>query len=323
MVKNKKSQEIIKYYFEVPEDGYVYFEVQLGTYTNNGKLSTSTSWHLPVTMKNNHVICENERVDHEDPWVSHAFSMEQGDIVELAFTSTSKNTYVYSFDVRVVVEKKASDTELIESEWNDLHLYANTSDTYTFTMPEDGDFYFELQPDYFTVSGKKSTNKLWWIPYDVKADNVRLESGNAYYNKGKYTSPKYFLEKGAVVELTFATTGSARKVSYYGLRVNVDPKENIEKSDQTISAKNITKTYKYCNLKKKSTSFNIEAGAETDLTYKKVSGNSRITVSKDGKVVVKKGTPRGTYKVKIAIKAKETEDFNSASKNIILTVKVK
>lgn len=78
--------------------------------------------------------------------------------------------------------------------------------------------------------------------------------------------------------------------------------------------------YKFKKLKKKQVSFKIGAKAKTKITYtvpKKA--KKYISVSKTGKVTVKKGCKKGTYK--ITVKATKTNEYLQASK--VVTIKVK
>lgn len=96
-----------------------------------------------------------------------------------------------------------------------------------------------------------------------------------------------------------------------------------ERSPQTITVSGKaakTVQYKQKNLKKKSASFSIDAKADSKLSYKVTSGSSKyITVSKDGKVTLKKGCKKGTYKILISAEASDT--FDTASKTINIQVK--
>ncbi|MBQ7740113.1 MAG: leucine-rich repeat domain-containing protein [Eubacterium sp.] len=63
--------------------------------------------------------------------------------------------------------------------------------------------------------------------------------------------------------------------------------------------------------------------AKGKLTYKKLKGNKKIVVNKNGKITVKKGLKKGTYKIKINVKAAGTVSYKSAVKTVIVTIKVK
>ena len=64
--------------------------------------------------------------------------------------------------------------------------------------------------------------------------------------------------------------------------------------------------------------------AQGTVTYKKSSGSSNITVdSKTGKLTVKKGTKKGTYTIKVQVKAAGNTNYNAATKTVTLKVIVK
>ena len=57
-------------------------------------------------------------------------------------------------------------------------------------------------------------------------------------------------------------------------------------------------------------------------TYTKASGNSKITVNKStGKVTVKKGLKKGTYTVKVKVKAAGNEYYKASTKTVTFTIK--
>ena len=98
-----------------------------------------------------------------------------------------------------------------------------------------------------------------------------------------------------------------------------------EKDANTMTAKG--KTVK-ANSKKKTTFSKAKAfkisGAKGTVTFKKKSGNKKVTVSKAGKVTVKKGLKKGkTYKIKVTVKAAGNGDYKAKSQVVTLKVKVK
>lgn len=73
------------------------------------------------------------------------------------------------------------------------------------------------------------------------------------------------------------------------------------------------------NLKKKA-SFTLKvSGNQGKVTYKLAKKNSKISVSKKGKVTLKKGIKKGTYKVKVTVKG--NGNFKSYTKTIKVVVK--
>ena len=94
----------------------------------------------------------------------------------------------------------------------------------------------------------------------------------------------------------------------------------------TFKVKTVSKTLSVKTLKKSSKTYAIGASVNSKgtLSYKKRSGNSKITInSKTGKVTVKKGTARGTYKVRIRVSAATRGIYKAAYKDVVLTIRVK
>ena len=154
------------------------------------------------------------------------------------------------------------------------------------------------------VKMKATTNRKASVSYTFYADKK---------GKKKIATPKK--------EGTYYVKAVAKATTNYKAATSKITKITIVKSvAQTITAKNVTKTLKVNNLKKKTVSFKLGAKAKTALSYKKLSGKKQITVDKKGKVTVKKGTKPGTYKVKVKITAAKSSKYKAANK--IITVKV-
>lgn len=100
----------------------------------------------------------------------------------------------------------------------------------------------------------------------------------------------------------------------------------IKKAAQKMTAKANAKTVKFTKVKKKAqviTKAVTVKNAKGKVTYKKVSGAAKLTVSKAGKITVKKGTKKGLYKVKIKVTAAGNNNFNAASKTVNVKIRVK
>ena len=95
-----------------------------------------------------------------------------------------------------------------------------------------------------------------------------------------------------------------------------------------LKAKGKTVKVKYVKLKNKNQTvaqkkaFSIRK-AQGKVTYKKSSGNKKITVAKNGKITVKKGLKKGTYKVKVKVTAAGNANYKSSTKAVTVTIKVK
>lgn len=77
-----------------------------------------------------------------------------------------------------------------------------------------------------------------------------------------------------------------------------------------------SKTYKASSLKKKAYSAKMVKGGSKVV---KVSGSSKLTVTKTGYVKVKKGTKKGTYKIKV--KVYSSANYKAVTKTITIKVK--
>ena len=116
-----------------------------------------------------------------------------------------------------------------------------------------------------------------------------------------------------------------------GNKVTTDTntEKQVVKSVNTLEVKGKTVTVKYKKLKKKAQSitknkaFKI-SDAKGNVTFKKLSGNKKITINKKtGKVTIKKGLKKKTYKIKVLVTAAGDDKFESGSKIVIVKIKIK
>ena len=63
--------------------------------------------------------------------------------------------------------------------------------------------------------------------------------------------------------------------------------------------------------------------AQGKVTYKKLSGSKGISISSKGIITVKKGTKKGTYKLKITVTAAGNEKYKAKTQKVTVIVKVK
>ena len=116
---------------------------------------------------------------------------------------------------------------------------------------------------------------------------------------------------------------------YRKLTITVNVKDTRKTNPIKVSKKN--KTVKYTKLKKKAVTLKAITvkKAAGKVTYKKVSVSKkkfagRFTVNKKtGKIKVKKGTKKGTYKVKVRVSAAGNKTYKPASKTVTVKIKVK
>ena len=171
------------------------------------------------------------------------------------------------------------------------------------------------------------------IKTDIAAAKVTV--GKAVYNGGKAVKPKVTvklgdvtLKSGADYKLTFANNKKAGDAvvvvkgagSYDGAAVKTFP---IAKADNPLAAKAASKTIavSYGSPATKAKAFRL-SGAKGAVTFAKVSGNSKISVSKAGKISVKRTLKPGTYTLKVNVKAAGDNNYNPSTKPVTLKIKV-
>lgn len=183
-------------------------------------------------------------------------------------------------------------------------------------------------------------------PAEKKSQTVK--AAHTSYSK-KYGDKAFSLGAKASTALSYKTSNSkVATVDKYGkvtikgvgtAKITVTAKETdtykkavktitvkVAKGTPTVTANVTSKTLKYTSVKKSTQSFSLGAAVNSKgtLSYKKTYGTSAITVnSKTGKIYVKKGLKKGTYRVKIQIKAAARGYYNAGSKTVTVTVKVK
>ncbi|MBO7674415.1 MAG: M6 family metalloprotease domain-containing protein, partial [Atopobiaceae bacterium] len=143
------------------------------------------------------------------------------------------------------------------------------------------------------------------------------------------------LVMGTDYKLTYANNKSAGKATvtvvgagdYTG---KASATFTIAKAKNTLSVKGRTATVSYAKVKKASQNLSVSKVVKFSskgvgkLTYAKVSGNAKIVVNKtSGKITVKKGLKKGTYKVKVRVRAAGGASHASSKKTVTCTVRVK
>lgn len=130
-------------------------------------------------------------------------------------------------------------------------------------------------------------------------DYIAVFSSDSSKNAGKYTIT--ITGNGTYVGMTTATY-------------------KIEKASNPLSIKAKTAKVKFSSLKKKTQKLSVskvisftKKGRGT-ITYAKTSGNAKITINKKtGQVTVKKGLKKGTYNVKVKIRANGNANYKASS----------
>ena len=187
--------------------------------------------------------------------------------------------------------------------------YFYKSVTFDFSKPITGKA-IELSKKSFTYNGK------------VQKPEIKTIGGESLVEGTDYT-------------VTYSNPSSKNAGTY---KITIKAKGNyigtatatykINKADNTMKAAGKTVAVKASALKKANKTLKRSAvisltGAKGTVTYTKASGNKKITISKAGKVTVKKGLAKGTYKVKVNVKAAGTANYKAKAKTVTFTVKLK
>ena len=147
-----------------------------------------------------------------------------------------------------------------------------------------------------------------------KSSNTKIATVDS---KGKVT-----IKAAGTVKITInaKATGTYKAATAKVLTIK------IAKKAPTIKTKIGTKNLSYNALKKKAQVFTLgtSVNSKGTLTYKKLSGSSAVSVnSKTGKLTVKKGLRKGTYRVKVQIKSAAKGNYTAGSRTVTVTVRVK
>ena len=169
------------------------------------------------------------------------------------------------------------------------------------------------------ISGVSASYK-----YTGKAQTpaVTVKIGNKTLVKGKDYTVSYKNNTNAGTA-TITITGIG---DYKG---TITKTFKITKIANTMTAKAAKSSFSFSQSKVKSAAQTVAkpvtvSKAQGTVTYKKTSGNSNITIdSKTGKLTVKKGTKKGTYTIKVQVKAAGNTNYNSKTTTISFKVVVK
>lgn len=178
-----------------------------------------------------------------------------------------------------------------------------------------------------TVAVKNSKNVVS-KKYGNKAFSIGAKAKTAMTYKSSNTKVATVDSKGKVTIKAAGTakiTITAKATSSYKAATKTLTVK-VAKAAPVLKTKITSKNVSYSALRKKSQVFTLGASVSCmgTLTYAKTAGSSAFTVNKtNGKITVKKGLKKGTYKIKVKISAKATANYNAGTKTVLVTVRVK
>ena len=186
----------------------------------------------------------------------------------------------------------------------------------------------KLKTQSITVSVKNTKNVVS-KKYGDKAFSLGAKAKTTLTYKSSNTKIATVDSKGKVTIKAAGTvkiTINAKATSTYKAATAKVLTIKIAKKAPTIKTKIGTKNLSYNALKKKTQVFTLgtSVNSKGTLTYKKLSGSRAVSVnSKTGKLTVKKGLRKGTYRVKVQIKSAAKGNYTAGSRTVTVTVRVK
>ncbi len=290
---------------------------------------TITNATISITKTPTEILVENESVDlFVGDCVGTGATLTPADAGNLTFTSS---------DVSVV---KVEDGKIV----------AVGEGTANITVS------FAGSEDYATCENKTITVTVSKVPTEITALDI-----STVYNINKYLIVNLKDSNGKAlggVEVTVDLNGAKTyttdsngqvKVSTKGLspktyaaRITFNGNTNYDKSAKNVKVtvkkaanplkiKGKTLKVKFKKLKKKTQKLKVTKVVRFtkkgvgSLTYKKVKGNKKISINKKtGKITIKKSLKKGTYKVKVKIRAKGNKNYKASGyKTVTFKIKVK
>jgi len=168
----------------------------------------------------------------------------------------------------------------------------------------------KLSKKSFVFTGKVVTPGV-----TVTVGGKTLKKGTDYtvtYSKGRKNAGKY------KVTVKMKGNYSGSQTAEFTIKKAANPiKVKVKKA--TVSAKKVASAARKVASKKV---FTVSKN-KGKVSYKKTSGSKAITVKANGTLSVKKGTPAGTYKVKVKVTAAGNANYKAGTKAVTVTVIVK
>ena len=197
-----------------------------------------------------------------------------------------------------------------------------------WSYQEDGD---AIAADSIKLTGDTTLYAVWAAATtSIEGMAVKL-SATSYTYDGKAKKPTVTI-KGLTKDTDFKVaydpncTGAGKKtvtvtgigdytgtvMAYYTVN-KATPTVKIATAKRTLKASKVKKKAKYLAVLKAN-------GVKGKKTFKKMSGSKKLTITKTGKIKVKKGTKKGTYKIRVKLTSAATANWKA--KSVTKTIKV-
>ena len=193
-------------------------------------------------------------------------------------------------------------------------------------------------------SGKASdiTNKISlsrgrnYIRITTGANGWETSNSDTYsFSINRYVAPVH-VHTPVKVKGYAATSGSTgmtdgMKCSVCGKWITpqrIIPKLVLSKRNQKVTKHTKTAKVKYSKVKKKKqiikrNKYLFISGTVGKLTFKKLSGSGRLKVSRNGNIIVKKGTKKGKYRMRISIRSNGNAQYSPWGDSVSVCIKIR
>ena len=173
-----------------------------------------------------------------------------------------------------------------------------------------------------SVSGNPGSGS---VTYQYK----EKDAADSTYTDTKPSNAGTYTVKATVAE-TDNYNGGTATADFTIAEADEPVKPVVQKKANPLAVKGRTAKVKYSKLKKKTQKLAVgkvisfKRNGQGQISYLKTSGNKKITINKKtGKITIKKGLKKGTYRVKVKISATGNAEYKSAVKVTAIKIKVK
>lgn len=207
------------------------------------------------------------------------------------------------------------DASIYSSNVPEEYTTAPTEPTTEATQPTEA-----TEPAQTSVSVKAAKSTIYVGGTTTVTATVTNPVGSTAYKSSSTaiatvsSAGKVTAKKSGTVTITATNNGVSKSV-----------KIKIIKKNQSMTVKAAAKTVAYSKVKKAAQTVApiTVKNAKGAVKYKKASGSAKLSVNSKGKVVVKKGTKKGTYTASVKVTAAGNTTYNAQTKTVKVTVKVK
>lgn len=311
--------------FEIKKNGY--FTVSFGPTSDSNAADIESGWDYDILDSHGNVLDRNWYI--KTAITTQKYSMSPG--VYYARVSSPFTVSAADYNLRAdFVEDNGWITDSYDEgsykniEFGKMYygkmLNNNDDDYFRIVVPAKGYVSFTFKPD--SSCNSKEIDSGWHYKLLDSKGNV-LESDQ--YIKTAIRTERRLLQKGTYTFYVYSPFTCSRAT--YNISASYTPVS--EKLSNPLTVKGRSVRVKRSVLKKKAfivkrtSAFKINKAAGM-LSYKKVSGNKRITINnKTGNITVKKGLKKGKYSVTVKVTAVGNNKYKKGVRTTRVIIMVK